>query len=1142
MEYLLDQVQGESAAQVLGEGVTSEVLEEEIENLRATYYQVQFGGNTMDVDLNTLSRRAYLLATLASGPRTSYEPQVVGKALSVAAVIFEYLSEVAPSPQERINYTLNAILFYSRGEQEAQSATLARKVWKAGITNELASHAETQKAWHVLLLFLGREFRALLTWGRDESDDLFLRLNKREDGPFWTELLHGCLDVANALVWGSPLINAHHFDEAIKHARDWGNTRLTWLGLTVKEVVEDMVARSIRQRLTQMGMPGWASEALTMDPFVEMWLPHREAFRSSPDLTRGILSDEARISLINMPTSSGKSLIAEIAILFELTRNRSSKTIWVVPSRALVFEIQSRLSNHFRRIGIGVSSLPGGFESDPEDADVLSAARVFVLTPEKLDGLLRRKPDLLGTVRIVVVDEMHKIGGIGRGWLLETVVAWLLLSAEQNPSIRLLFMSAVLPNRPDFEVWLGQLSAGFVSRWATWRPTRLALFETSRRGNRQWRTTLIQLRSRQIIATHTQLRHPTIFDVPVFLFRTLRNQRATLGSSLVFFYTKDDVNAFVGRLSQEIPEPNPIPPEWAALSAKFEAVYGPSHQFPLALKRGVGIDHGDIPMWLRQLVETAFRSEKLPTLVANQAILEGVNFPIDDIIIGSLGSGHRSYFRFRLRLQDFSNLVGRVGRALVDTEGRCFLVWNWFYESDRGGHLSWDVYSNPMEQLEDVHSTFASNERELIRALTALTSSLEGIDEPLFDELGAWRDRLERLHSFALAVLELAGSGDYSRLSRWIQKTLAWQELGHSAREALNQYAMLVSRRFEHADRELYRLASLSGLSVRSANDVRMVAREIIDHWSEGREATFDSVFTPERFNTIVNLRECWRRHPVTYGTRHYIPRIDHYAVTTVWISGRDWTEVAEIIYANHQNLQERTRSGLVAAYVSQMFEFRLPWALGALAIAAKELGAPQELLHFLETLPSYLRYGVNMPEAVTICKLCRAERSVALLLAQKFFEQNTERQHLKTWLQHLSTDELQEWLPFEPDLILRDLSMRLHGLRKRDWTLRRDGRVVFELAGWRNYKWSEVVRALRSNLAVELVLRPEPDNPYDHYAVAVDAQWNNEHVHAGYVPASHSEEVLELLDWGRSIEASVLTDPSVIPPRVLLRLLDVSP
>jgi len=998
MEYLLNEEQSESAAQLLGEGLTPAELEEDIENLRVAFYRVQFGEDAGDVDLVALSRRAYLLATLVADAQASYEPQLVGKAMSVAAVIFEYLSQLDSSAEECLKYALNAILFYSKGEQEAQSATLAQRLLREGSMIESAFDGDTQESWRMLLLFLGRDFRGFLRWGRDSSEDFFSRLvTSTEDAPYWVELLSGCLDAAKSMVWSSRLPSEDHFNSAVIQARAWGDTRLTWLGLTVKEVVEEMSNRSLRKRLTEIGIPGWASETLTMDSIVEMWLPHREAL-----------------------------------------------AIWVVPSRALVFDIQSRLRTRLRRIGIEVSSLPGGIEADPLDTGVLSSARVFVLTPEKLDGLLRRSPTVMDSMRIIVVDEMQKIGEAGRGWLFETVIAWLLLYAEQNQNLRLLFMSAVLPNRPDFEVWLGEPNDIFVSRWATWRPTRLALLATTGTGFRPWTTTLIQKHSQEIIATHTEIRRPRIYDVPITLLHILRSQRgATLGSTLVFFYTKDDVDRFVTRLSQEIPEQSPIPEEWLALSDKFESVYGHDHRFPLALKRGVGIDHADIPLWLRHMVERAFRRGDLPTLVANQAILEGVNFPIEDLIIGSLGSGLGQYFRFRLSAQGFVNLIGRVGRAMVDTEGRCFLVWNWFYEGAANDNLSWDVYSTPVGRIEDIRSWLTTNETELIQALSQLASSLEGVDESVFDTLGVWRDRLERLHSSALALLELPETVDYSRLSRWIEKTLAWQQLGNLAKETLRHYIESEWRGFQRANRPLYRLASLSGLSVRSANEVQNVAREIIGKWVEDTEPTFETVFTPERFNTIVGLRECWRQRPVTYGTKGYLPRVDHHAAAVAWINGETWTQVADIICANHQNLQERTRSGIVAAYVSQMFEYRLPWVLGGVAVAAKELGGPEELCNFLEAIPSRVRYGVSTTEAVAISKLCGAERAVVLVLTQKFLEEATEQRDFKRWIQQCSLSKLREWLPDEPQTLLKDLYMTLHGVRERDWTLRRGLRPI---------------------------------------------------------------------------------------------------
>lgn len=1144
MEYLLDRSQSESAAQILGEGLTAEILEREIENLRADFYRILFSSIDEVNNLVDLSNRAYLLATLVVDSDAIYGANLVGKVLSVAALIFEYLSELSPDIYERFNYALNAILFYSRGEQEAQAATVARKMLKNGLINNDSRNANTQQCWHLLLLFFGRELKEFLKWGRDSSEEFFVQLsNLEDDGIFWVELLTACLNIAKYMVWGVQLDYAMHFDRAINEAQVYGNTRHMWLALTVKEVSEVMTSKSIRKRLVDLDIPEWVSEVFTMESLVEMWLPHREAFKIDAELNKGILSDDARISLINMPPSAGKSLVAEIVILSQLTKDTNSKAIWVVPSRALVFEVQSRLRNRFRKIGINVSSLPGGLETDPEDSQDLSLARVFILTPEKLDGLLRRHPDLFDSISVVVVDEMHKIGDFGRGWLLETVIAWLLMLAEQHDTLRILFMSAVLPNRPEFEVWLRQQEAGFALKWVSWRPTRLALFVTSGGGRLPWSTVLAQRHTIDLIKMHDDLeRYPRAFVVPAYMLNILSNQRNRGTNTLIFFYTKDDVNNFVSSLSQWVTEPDVISPVWEAISLKFERVYGPNHHFTLALKRGVGVDHADIPLWLRHLVETAFRRGELPVLVANQAILEGVNFPIDDLIIGSLGSRAGQTFHYRLRVEDYTNLVGRVGRAMVDTEGRCFLLWNYYYEGVSEGNLSWEAYCVPQPPLEDIRSCLAINESEFVEAIRRLTSSLEGIYDAAFDDAGIWRDRLERLHSVALTLLDRPGTVDYSHLSRWIEKTLAWQQLGEEGKAALRHYTEFAWRWFRQADMQLYRIASLSGLSVSSARDIQSVARSIIDNWVEGNEPHFESIFTPETFDEIVNIKECWRRRPVTYSTHNIPPRIDHYHATSSWIRGESWPEVINVICTNYPTPRyaEKTRTHIVAAYVSQMFEFRLPWVLGAFAIAVRELGGPDELCKFMELLPSYVRYGVNSKEAVSISKLCRAEREIALILANKYLEETEGRKTLRNWLCDRSLDDIQEWIPSEPEILRKDLIIRLQGIRERDWTLRRSGTVAVEIAGWTHYDWSVVANALMSGQQVEFVLLREFDNPFDLFAVAIYAKWDTNNVQIGYVPASHSEEVAELLDWGRDIQIILESSPSLTPPKIQLRLVAV--
>jgi hypothetical protein len=190
-----------------------------------------------------------------------------------------------------------------------------------------------------------------------------------------------------------------------------------------------------------------------------------------------------------------------------------------------------------------------------------------------------------------------------------------------------------------------------------------------------------------------------------------------------------------------------------------------------------------------------------------------------------------------------------------------------------------------------------------------------------------------------------------------------------------------------------------------------------------------------------------------------------------------------------------------------------------------------------LEELPAFVRYGVNAKAAVTISKLCRAERNTALVLARKFIEQGMEDRDLRPWMQRISLENLREWLPSEPEILLKDLHVRLHGTRERDWTLRREGRISTELAGWTNYGWSKVLTDIRGKSPVRFALRPEPENQYDPFAIAIDAISEGGKVHIGYVPASHAEEATELLEWGRNIEVNVAPRGQRRAPEVTLHL-----
>ena len=119
--------------------------------------------------------------------------------------------------------------------------------------------------------------------------------------------------------------------------------------------------------------------------------------------------------IVKMPTSAGKTRIAELAIVYTLITNPGSKCVYIAPYRALVSELEQTFLNLLSDLGYRVSSVAGAFESDEFEELLLHDADVVVTTPEKLDLLFRTQADFFSNVQLFVLDEAHIIHDLQRG-------------------------------------------------------------------------------------------------------------------------------------------------------------------------------------------------------------------------------------------------------------------------------------------------------------------------------------------------------------------------------------------------------------------------------------------------------------------------------------------------------------------------------------------------------------------------------------------------------------------------------------------------------------------------------------------------------------------------------------------------------
>lgn len=127
-------------------------------------------------------------------------------------------------------------------------------------------------------------------------------------------------------------------------------------------------------------------------------------------------------TLILSGTGSGKTEAAVAPTielhLEKLTRSESPVILYISPTRALANDINKRLEPAFIKLGIPIGIRHG----EHDDTMRGEIPRFLITTPESLDILVTRKPELLSNVEVVLVDECHLLFNTHRGFQLAIVL------------------------------------------------------------------------------------------------------------------------------------------------------------------------------------------------------------------------------------------------------------------------------------------------------------------------------------------------------------------------------------------------------------------------------------------------------------------------------------------------------------------------------------------------------------------------------------------------------------------------------------------------------------------------------------------------------------------------------------------------
>jgi len=433
-------------------------------------------------------------------------------------------------------------------------------------------------------------------------------------------------------------------------------------------------------------------------PVTEMW-PSQTA---SLPLAVG----ENSGAVINLRTSGGKTRVAEIAILKTLSTYIMSKVLYLAPFRSLALEIEQSLNKTFGPLNITVSQLYGGSTANVTDFELINQSQVIIATPEKAKALIRCGSGLEAEIKLIVIDEGHLLGAEERHIKNELFLTHIKEFASRN-QIRMLLLSAVLPNADDLAQWIAD-DANLVAK-SEWKPA------LERLGLLLWngdRVRLEWLSDGEPFNPNFIQKAPLGFGTRRKPFPGNKNEAvaatavrlAEAGTTMIYSARANSIDGLAKSVLLALGE-HPEDYSWNdALWNMFESVcieeLGNDDIILIAARKGVICHSNRLPTLVRIAIERLMRSKPPRIIIASSTLGQGVNVGISTIIVST-----PYYSQEAISNRDFWNICGRAGRAFSDVEGKILYAIDtteeqWKVNKNRG--LAQNYFDN--HQMEEVRS------------------------------------------------------------------------------------------------------------------------------------------------------------------------------------------------------------------------------------------------------------------------------------------------------------------------------------------------------------------------------------------------------------------------------------------------------
>ncbi len=341
--------------------------------------------------------------------------------------------------------------------------------------------------------------------------------------------------------------------------------------------------------------------------------------------------------LVSVPTASGKTLIAYVAI-YEMHR-KGLRSMYMVPLRALASEKYRELKK-LEALGLKVGISIGDYDASPS---FLSRYDVLVCTSEKADSMIRHDPGMLYNIGLIVADEVHLVGDPSRGSRVEMVLSSAL---HLNPEISIMALSATISNHHDVARWLK--AEKIVSDFRP-VPLKYGILTKGTLEFNEGETIKLQ-KGNEVV-------------------ETVRRSIAGGGQALVFVSSRKKAEQLANALStflEIVPENHAMQKDPFAENDRYSDVVNS------LIMKGVCFHHAGLSTEQRGKVEKSFIEGSLKVIVATPTLAAGINLPARTVIVRDISRFSDGYSVY-LPNMEIQQMLGRAGRPKYDKEGEALV-------------------------------------------------------------------------------------------------------------------------------------------------------------------------------------------------------------------------------------------------------------------------------------------------------------------------------------------------------------------------------------------------------------------------------------------------------------------------------------